>query len=225
VRIALVLALAASSGCGNLFGLYEVAAKRERADARQSDGVLQDGDPADVDAATDAMVDAPRDAPTEAGSGSDALQPMCPAGYADTLFNGTMFKLVTNTTLTWTSAQTLCLADRGIATKYTHLLVLNNDVERGAFGTYLGNFASAWVGYSDRKVEGTFKWVTAEMQNYPGVSDAPWASMEPSADSVDDDCVYEAKSTAELFTASCSSEFLTAYVCECDAYPADTNNY
>jgi hypothetical protein len=199
------------AGCDRLFALQHVSATR---DADVDDAFGFDG------AGTDAALDATRgDAMSDALIPFDASPPgVCPADYG--VFGGLVIRL-SDTSATWADAMDDCVDDRGTSTSYTHLIVFTNDVQRGNIGSITGN--AFWIGYTDRAIEGTYQWVTAQPNMYPGVGDDPWAGSEPSVDSADDNCVVQ-RGVDDWDNVECTSNQIP-FMCQCDAYPPDSSRY
>lgn len=202
-----LLALVIGSGCGNLFGLLTVSLDQDAGSDGATDATMSDADP---DATVDAMLDAPptpKDAPPP---------PNCPPGYADN--NGRVIK-VNTTPMQWASAQQTCLSERGNAILHTHLIVIGDETERSQVGALLST--PFWIGLTARITPGKFIWVTNETSSYPPASGGPWASGEPST-SNGDDCVIQLGND-DFDATICTS--LYQFVCECDAFPNQSNNY
>jgi hypothetical protein len=150
---------------------------------------------------------------------SDALPALCPAAYAN--FAG--HKYLHNTTNTdWPTAQAMCLADQvANSSLYTHLAVVGDAAELGVIQNFTTT-GNVWIGFSDRALEGTFVWVTAEATaGYPPATGAPWASTEPTG-GAGEDCAFESP-TGTLSDALCTATY--DFVCECDTSQDDPSRY
>jgi len=194
------------AGCDRLFALSTVSTH----DARSADDGAPPLDTEPPDAPGDAVVD-----PMVLVDASTS----CPAGYG--LHGGLMVREVT-APQTWLVAMQDCVDDvGGNSAVHTHLIVYTNDIQRGQVGATTAN--AFWIGYSDRRFEANYLWVTNEPNSYPGIGDQPWAANEPSEDDVDDNCVLQ-RGVDDWDTVDCAGNFI-GYMCECDAYPSDANRY
>lgn len=232
-RSVYILALLALGGCDRLFAVLEVEHLQDAALAMQDsqddvdapvDGpsdAAGDGPPSD--AMADAVGDAPpKDAAVADARPADAPGPVCPSTYGGA--RGASTYLHVATAASWTAAQAVCLSHQiSGATKYTHLAVISDDVERSyLYSNIIGSDGmSHWIGYSDRVTEGTYKWVSSET-GYPGNTDAPWGSGQPST-TAGDNCVYM-NTVVNFLSTSCSLGSFH-YVCECDDFPNNATNY
>lgn len=167
------------------------------------------------------------DARDVVGDGAADGPSSCPESY-DLPIDGSpsRYRYVADGT-TWTAAQAACAAD---SVGGTHLIVFDDDGERLGLMAALatrGIVASVWIGLTDRKTEDVFLWVTAQEVGMPPLSTPPWGAGQPDDQNGVQDCVrvVGAGSTgAGLFDdGECSSVF--AYVCECDGYAPEPNNY
>ena len=187
MRCSVLLCALATVGCDRVLGLTRIP-----------DGSVVHDDAAD---------DAPRPDGEPAG---------CPASYDRILqTTASRYRLVLSGK-NWAGARATCAQDKpGL----THLLVLSNENEWRAFITdppsYLAN--ETWIGFSDRVVEGTFRWVTNEVTPYASVGQqTPWEADQPETgtSAPTDDCVAMRALAGLLHDDGCSSTH--NYICECD---------
>lgn len=186
------------AGCSSIFGLDSPVLLETTPDA---------GPPADGQ-----LADVPPDV-------ADAQPPgdACPASYS--LTSGMSHYRMIATNLTWLAAAQDCADDMAIGTKHTHLVVVASDAERtqlAAMGVVVG-----WVGLTDIKTEGTYRWVTGEPTTYPPPNGTPWAQGEPD-NALGQDCVA-ASLAAQWQDANCGAT--TTSLCECDDYANDPTSY
>ena len=205
-----VLALLAG-GCESLLGLEHL----DRADAGGSGGAdaMRRGDAApglDATPRGDAAPDA-------------QLLPGCPPTYTQITGTGlTGFYRFHPNPATWSAAETVCEAEGAAHAMHTHLAVFANDSETSGVQTsVVQNNTQAWIGLSSIGHTG-FNWVTDEnTMGYPMSGQSPWHSGYPvTGTSVD--CV-KLDGLAGFININCQTSL--AYVCECDAYPADPANF
>jgi len=80
---------------------------------------------------------------------------------AQTTYNGNTYKLIEDS-LTWNEAREKCLAMGG------HLVTITNADEQTAVAAlaHKGNRAGYWIGLSDAKTVGVYRWVTDEIYRY-----------------------------------------------------------
>lgn len=163
------------------------------------------------------------DAPGDTGAVADVgINSACPAGYAPTP-GGAAYRIV-GTPATWQDAFDDCENDlpSSIGIKYTHLIVLGTDVERGQAGALL-SASAGWVGLTDRRSETTFQWITDEdTAGYPPASGGPWATSQPS-NGTSEDCVEVRPNTADLDDIGCTT--MLKYICECDEHALDPTHF
>jgi hypothetical protein len=160
------------------------------------------------DAATDANVDAVR-----------ALR--CPASYDVTVDGQTSKYRVVDSPDDWLSAAADCADDGEADMANTHLVVLSTAAELAALDPVISG--ERHVGHSDLITEGTFIPVTDEVIDFSALetgASPPWAPDEPNGTG---NCVMLGDANT-LYDRSCT-DFDLGYVCECDAYPNDTDNY
>ncbi len=191
------------AGCDRLFGLQHI-------------------DPVPSDARSDGSSDAAStvDAPADGG-------PNCPNSYALGLPSSMSRYRHEPSTTTWDAAESACAADLPGG---THLIVLDDDGERAELLAELmqhGIGASVWIGLTDRRDEGIYRWVTAQEVGSPPLSTPPWGAGQPDDQNGTQDCVRiqgESSGSPGYFDdGECSSSF--QYVCECDGYTPVTGNF
>ena len=200
VRLAAVAALATLCGCRQLLGFEEPSSATSDGTAATPDAPVNPTDGPGIDPdATDPMVDA-FDTAT------------CPASYGLASGNS-RYRNITTTSPNWDTAANDC-GDDGAT---THLVVLNDDLERAVIINFAGGIAK-WVGLSDRKTVGTLLWVTDQASSYPPASGSPWGAGEPSGSG----CV-ELTPGGTFEMSACGQNF--AAICECDGFSNDPTNY
>ena len=129
----------------------------------------------------------------------------------------------------WRGAELRCEAE---LPGRTHLIVIQGEDERVALTLALdtaGFEGHVWIGLSDRRVEGQFKWVTDEdVGGAPPPMMPPWGSGEPNDTGGDQDCVrmvgLSSPSEATMFTDEACSEVF-GFLCECDDFPPAPQNF
>ena len=159
----------------------------------------------DAPAGDTPLVDAPAidaplvDAPADAAAS-------CPGTYTAITGQTSMYRTVT-TGQTWLAAETDCEND-GVG---THLAVVDNATEHAAVDALTG--ASIWFGLTDRRVEGTPRWVTGALPTY--------TNYGPATNTAGYDCagIYQGK----WAWGDCAT--VIPYVCECDGVPAQASAY
>ena len=159
-----------------------------------SDGAI--GDAPVIDGLIDGMIDGAPDAPPGG----------CPASYMAVSGQTSMYRVVT-TQSSWTNAEADCENDGS----GTHLAVVDDAAEHTAVDALTG--ASIWFGLTDRKVEGTPRWVTGAQPVY--------TNYGPAQNETGYDCagIYQGKwAWGDCLT-------LIKYVCECDGIAPDPTSY
>ena len=191
-------AACALGACDDVFGLTRPV---DAAIDAPADGAL--GGP---DAPRDAAIDAPSDA--EDGP----VGAVCPATYGPVMGVGSYrFHAVPTT---WAAAQAACAAEQVAgSTRFTHLAVIEVDQERSRLAATFQ--MRSWIGLTDRRSEGEFRWVTSSGPALPQAG-SPWTANEPDHANPADDCV-EMGTTADYAESDCGA--LLVYWCECDAHP------
>jgi len=164
------------------------------------DGASPDDASSTDGAAVDASSDAPTiDAPVDAAA-------MCPASYLAVAGQPSKYRTVT-TPQTWTAAEADCEDDGN----GTHLAVVGSMAEDAAVDALTG--ASIWFGLTDRKVDGTPRWVTGATPTYTNYGGAGNTTAYDCAG------IYQSK----WAWGECTT--LIKYVCECDGVAADPTAY
>lgn len=150
----------------------------------------------------------------------------CPNSYYLTAVGSSSHYRYSNVPMAWTDAEAACEADSPMS----HLVVVDDDNERAALLLALGRdrmYDSFWIGYTDRRLEDTFLWVTNQGVGDPPRGLPPWAAGQPDDFGGDQDCVWiggAGSPTANLFDdGGCTLAFNA--VCECDALPAAPDNF
>ena len=134
----------------------------------------------------------------------DVQPPDCPTGYAPIAGQTSSYRYVTTAT-DWLAAELDC-EDDGTG---THLAVVDTDAENMALDTLMAGEDAYWLGISDRRVEGTYRTVTDDVQTF-----LPWDDMEPTGAA--EDCVYA--EDKDFVDTDCAAP--RAYICECDGRAA-----
>jgi len=149
----------------------------------------------------DALVDAiMSDASPDGSTGG------CPAGYNAITGQTSKYRTVL-TQQTWTQAEADC-EDDGTG---THLATIESASEDMAVDALTG--ASIWFGLSDRKNEGTRRWVTGALITYDGTTGVSNTGQYDCAG------IYQ----SEWAWGQCDTQI--EYVCECDGVAADPTAY
>ena len=199
--------LFALCGCEVVFPIGGGGDDDATADAPASDAstLLADGPPG----APDAVPDGPPP-PPDAMPSAD-----CPPDYGT--FSGRRYRVI-QTLLPFITAAADCADDRlPGSTRYTHLVVLDDDLERSLVDATF-QLPVAWIGISDLPVEGEWRWVTLQdTMGYPPVS-GPWAPNQPDdgGNMMNEDCGFISNPGALLGDADCALGLRA--VCECDAH-------
>jgi len=162
-------------------------------------GVCTRADPT-PDASTDGTPVDMSDAALDAPAGT------CPATYAAVTGQTSSYRTVA-TPQTWSAAEQDC-EDDGVG---THLAVVGDAAEDAAVDALTG--ASIWFGLTDRKVEGTPRWVTGMTPTYTNYGGAGNTAAYDCAG------IYQGK----WAWGDCTT--LIRYVCECDGAAADPAAY
>jgi len=187
------------AGCSTIFGLDRPVLV---------DGVSEGG-PDDAGDDATASDDAP-----DSGQSANG----CPASYSLTYATSRYRRIVAM--MPWPDAAQDCADDMTTGAKHTHLAVMGTETERSALAGM--GAGSTWIGLTDRVVEGTYRWVTAEATSgYPPASGTPWGPGEPD-NVVGEDCI--AVTIGGLFQdASCGGGLQA--LCECDDHANDPTQY
>jgi hypothetical protein len=170
-------------------------------------------------------VDGVADASSNKSDGDRPLDAAaCPTNY-DLRAASSTYRYADTGTM-WAIAQGACDAD---LPGRTHLAVLTDEAERIALKNLLRDHmisSNVWIGLSDRRVERDYRWVTAEQVGTPPLQNPPWAAPANTSDA--DDCVVmfglQVIALDGLFDEQqCSTTF--DFVCECDNYGSNPENY
>lgn len=179
---------------------------------RQLLGFEEPSDPAATDGPR--VDDGPR-ADGEIADGAPDGATACPASYTLTISSSlSQYRHVTNSAIPWLNANADCVND-GTS---THLIVLSNETELAEIEAVTGTL-ERWVGHSSRATANEILPVTDEPTTFPPASGPPWAVGEPNAET---DCVA-VSATGELRTLSCGNG--RTFICECDQFASDPNNF
>jgi hypothetical protein len=165
------------------------------------------------------LATAAADASIDATSIDMTQLPSCPTTYTVTLANSASKYRVVDDSVLWPAAEADCEDDG----TNTHLIVLNSDAERLALQPY--SALERHIGYSDAVDEGTWIPVTDDPDIYDDLvmlKVPPWGGGEPNQGS-GGNCLAIATGL-DFRDRTCESE-PASYICECDAYPADSANF
>lgn len=130
----------------------------------------------------------------------------------------------------WDTAEQQCEMDRMGIARATHLVVLTDETERLGLYSLLegrGVTKNVWIGFSDRRTENAFVWVTNEPVGAPpNKQTPPWAPAQPDNQAGNQDCVRleppNGSDPSLLDDVECIATF--QFVCECDDWmPAPAN--
>jgi hypothetical protein len=174
--------------------------------------ITGDGPPiADGSLGSDGM---PPDGPNPDASVDSPPGVHCPSGYAGITSGGipsaSQYRLGSNTTSNWISAENDCENDPMGTDLPAHLSVLDSTLERDALAVLAGG--DQWFGQTDLPAEGVFVYVTLQGVVLP---------TSPTGNQSFKDCVsYDSQ-----FHARDCNETGHAYVCECDGLAASPARY
>lgn len=144
----------------------------------------------------------------------------CPVSYDLTVTGSTSRYRKVDTTASWASAAMDCGDDLATG-PYTHLVVLSNPAERTALDALFDR--ERHVGHSDIQTEDVWLPITVEPNVYPEIQSRqapPWAGGEPN----DSGNCAVMDANLELRDRDCTNE-AQAYLCECDAYTHDLDQF
>jgi len=147
------------------------------------------------------------------GSGSGGLL-MCPATYllSDAGHPGSLYRKTTASS-SWAAAEQDCEDDQvASVTGPTHLLVLD-DQNEGVYAWSLNN-SNQWLGATDIKTEGTWLPVTDQLGTFSGGASGNNASKN---------CLMTKDASGQTSADTCTTGH--PYLCECDRYAPDPDNY
>lgn len=160
--------------------------------------------------------DAPRDADIDA-----APLPACPGNYTIMITSQPRSKYLQEDGVDdWNSAVAKCADD---LPGHTHLAVINSATELTDLDPYFDR--KRFIGISDKLSDGTYRAVTDEPVDYPALytpAHPPWITGEPNDSG---DCVA-IDSDLAAWDEDCTGQFIDlAWLCECDDYGDDPDNY
>jgi hypothetical protein len=148
----------------------------------------------------------------------------CPASYdIDLTAQGfSRYRLATGLPTLWPMASQNCIADRGDATGFTHLVVFAEDGERAALRAVAEPIVDGelWAGLTDLVTAETFRWITDEAD--PPASGPPWKAGNPGTG--DGDRCVRINNAWEYDDDACGTKSLE-FVCECDPNPVDPSRF
>jgi hypothetical protein len=130
----------------------------------------------------------------------------CPSTYAVS-FAATSSRYRLAPPASWTAARADC-ADDGM---FAHLAVIESDAERLELAAMIAD--DVWIGFSDRELEGSFRWVTGSPSTF-----TMWSAGQPEDSDGTEDCVEQKGLSRLWFDQPCDE--LLAYACECDGVPS-----
>ncbi|XP_006813597.1 perlucin-like protein, partial [Saccoglossus kowalevskii] len=125
----------------------------------------------------------------------------CPIGY-EPGYDDNCYKFVDDDPLPWEDARKLCEE-----TQDGDLVVINDDGEMNYVLSMVGESAVVWIGYSDRSIEGDWRWVDCSKPTSWHLSQ--WANGEPS-NNTGEDCGFS--SNGLFYDELCSIRH--GFVCE-----------
>ena len=139
----------------------------------------------------------------------DQQVPGCPSSYMQIAGQPSSYRYA-STPADWLVAELDCEDDGN----GTHLAVVDSIDENMVLDTLMAGEDAYWLGISDRRVEGTYRTVTDNLQML-----LPWDDLEPTGAA--EDCVY-AEDT-DFVDSDCATA--RAYICECDGRAAVPGAY
>ncbi len=155
----------------------------------------------------------------DAASDDDARS--CPASYIKTIPDTSSKYRIELAPVSWEVAAADC-ADDGPT---SHLVVFGSEAERAGVFTSVANGIQIWVGFTDRKLDGSYQWITAEGAPTDAIL---WGTNEP--DELVDayDCARLLQNGAQYpgsFEMRSCATAGARYVCECDEFANDPSRY
>jgi hypothetical protein len=142
----------------------------------------------------------------------------CPASYSQTPDG--CYRIVATAT-DWLTAEQSCEADGA------HLIVLDDLAEHYLLHSMLmtAGVPSGWLGFTDRRVETVFRWVTVDGLD-PASNGCYWGGSPASAgNSPTNNCVIQAAMNACPDWTVLDCAVAQPFVCEHDGTPADPTTY
>lgn len=180
-----------------------------------------DAHPADELCLGGTGADAARDSgPGDDGLADAALVEGCPTNYDLTVAGSTSRYRSVNTTVNWVAAAMDCGDDQTTG-PYTHLVVVSSSAERQGLAASFDR--DRHIGHTDIQIEDTWQPITVEPNVYPEIQSRqvpPWADGEPNNSG---DCALMDASLM-IRDRDCSND-VQAYLCECDIYEHDLDQF
>jgi len=138
--------------------------------------------------------------------GPDGGAASCPAGFTGRY-------LFVNQDVAWRVAELHCksLDPTPNDSPFVHLAVVSTAAELVHVGQ-LADPENTWLGYTN--TSGSFKWISTESTTYSN-----WDTGEPGSDG----CAY-LSTNGFMFASDCATG-THRFVCECDQFPEDPNNF
>ncbi len=132
---------------------------------------------------------------------STIMSHACPTGYTYNATTGSCYKL--QSAANYTTAASSCVSSGG------YLAKINNATEQGQVYAFAGS-VSAWIGFNDQALEGTFVWQDGSSGGYTN-----WWPGQPDNASGNEDCVqFWSAASGQWNDNNCASSY--ASVCEAD---------
>jgi C-type mannose receptor len=165
---------------------------------------IGDGVEADPDAGAGVQDDDDDDGAAEPDAAPDTVvESDCTEGDARVEHDGHCYALIVSNKITWTEAESACVALGG------HLASITSATELAALAPLATTVSdeNVWIGINDRSSGGDFVWTTGEP-----VSFTDWGSGEPSDSDDDDDCGNFVGAGVDWNDDDCRHDH--AYLCE-----------
>jgi hypothetical protein len=147
-----------------------------------------------------------------AGHAQDAMDvmrdvgaPACASSYGN-IFNGHRYQIAqVGDQKAFDAADDVCRIDGG------HLVKIEDAGENLVIQNIIASTGNAWIGLSDRAMEGTFVWsIDGAVAVYTA-----WSNGEPNNSGGNENCVVETTANGTWNDTNCDN--VESYVCECDA--------